>query len=156
MGNLTASGSVDVTFYATTTGNIAGGVVVGEKRFGVNINPWASSGTLTVPVAMPTNPASRTYTLIASIVPTGFTDNNAVNDTQVVTGSVTVLPGTVDLHIFSVSNPFGTAANPGDTGKSTVLLENLGALRPRGRQLLRCMPAQAAPRAGRWCSGARR
>jgi hypothetical protein len=124
-GNIKASGNVNVLFYATTTGDIADGVIVGQKSFTVSLAPGQTSSALKQTLTLPTGDESQLYTLIAKILPTGFTDTHAENDTQEA-GTVTTSPATVDLQIQSASNPFSGSLAGGSTGRGTVKIQNLG------------------------------
>ena len=124
-GNVPAVGSVDVKFYATTTGDIDDGVVVGDQSFAVNLLNGKTSSTFTVPVTLPLATES-TYTLIAKITPTGFVDTNPADDTQAAAGSVHASEAHVDLVVNSVGTTLGGTAHGGDTGTVTLTVGNLG------------------------------
>ncbi|HVT81830.1 MAG TPA: CARDB domain-containing protein [Phycisphaerae bacterium] len=131
LGNVPASGHVDVQFYATTTGDIADGVVVGDQTFTLNLLNGKTSSTFTVPITLPTGSES-TYTLVAKVTPTDFTDTDLTNNAQAAAGSVHASEAHVDLAVNAAGNSFGAFAHGGDTGTLTISVGNLGNIAAHG------------------------
>jgi hypothetical protein len=132
LGNVPAVGSVNVQFFATTTGGIDDGVNIGEKSFPLNLLNGKTSSNLTVALTLPTGPDTNTYTIIAKIVPTGFTDTNSSDNTQTAAGTVIAAPATVDIHLASATHSFASNALGGATGTGIFTIDNLGTVPASG------------------------
>ena len=78
-GNVAAQGNATVNFYATTTGDIADGTIIGSKNVPVNLQSGQTSSVVSVPLTLPG--ATGTYTILAQVVPSGFVDSSPLNDT---------------------------------------------------------------------------
>lgn len=136
LGNSKASGSVTVEFFATSAGVINGSSVkLGEKVASVGLD---AGKTLTVkaPLALPDVTSNTGYTIVARIVPAGFADSNAANDTKTVAPiTVTPVPGPLGvlgstITITRIIEQTVTVI-PGGFGTTTV--QHLGFVDSRGR-----------------------
>jgi hypothetical protein len=122
-GNVAAQGNATVNFYATTTGDIADGTIIGSKNVPVNLQSGQTSSVVSVPLTLPG--ATGTYTILAQVVPSGFVDSSPLNDTANA-GSVTSANAFTDLAITSATNPFGSNAAAGAAAQGGVTLQNVG------------------------------
>lgn len=95
LGNVNATGTVKVEYFATVGGVFDGSEQsMGSKIFPVSLKPGASSAALVVPVSLPnaTGGVDTAFTIVAKVTPvTLITDNNAANDTAT-SGTVTATP----------------------------------------------------------------